>query len=173
MYCIYKRVWWLLSKNLLSFILSKQFPKHNPICLNIFYIFLVRQMIKLKQSKKNLIWMINFLQVREIKQTRDNGDFSLTEYNTRDKIKHTNKLNTESVLCSSNICVLCYFKIILRPRRNQLMMEANQKVQEINVKLNECKPKSEIKSRSKSWYVLEVEKQKSSQIGSVLTVNLF
>ena len=40
-------------------------------------------------------------------------------------------------------------------------------------KLNECKPKSEIKSRSKSWYVLEVEKQKSSQIGSVLTVNLF
>ena len=39
MYCIYKRVWWLLSKNLLSFILSKQFPKHNPICLNIFYFF--------------------------------------------------------------------------------------------------------------------------------------
>ena len=117
--------------------------------------------------------MINFLQVREIKQKRDSGDFSLTEYNTHDKIKHTNKLNTESVLCSSNICVLCYFKIILHPRRNQLMMEANQKVQEINVKLNECKPKSEIKSRSKSWYVLEVEKQKSSQIGSVLTVNLF
>ena len=117
--------------------------------------------------------MINILQVREIKHKRDHGDFSLTGYNTRGKIKHTNKLNTESVLCSSNICVLCYFKIILRPRRNQLMMEANQKVQEINVKLNECKPKSEIKSRSKSWYVLEVEKQKSSQIGSVLTVNLF
>ena len=110
-------------------------------------------MIKLKQSKKNWIWMINFLQVREIKQKRDNGDFSLTEYNTRDKIKHTNKLNTESVLCSSNICVLCYFKIILHPRRNQLMMEANQKVQEDNVKLNECKPKSEIKSRSESWYM--------------------
>ena len=54
-----------------------------------------------------------------------------------------------------------------------MMMGANQKVQEINVKLNECEPKSEIKSRSKSWYVLEVEKQKSSQIGSVLTVNLF
>ena len=68
-----------------------------------------------------------------IKQKRDNGDFSLTGYNTRDKIKHKNKLNTESVLCSSNVCVLCYFKIILHPRRNQLMMEANQKVQEINV----------------------------------------
>ena len=68
------------------------------------------------------------------------------------------------------------FKIILHPRKNQLMMMmmgANRKVQEINVKLNECEPKSEIKSRSKSWYVLEVEKQKSSQIGSVLTVNLF
>ena len=77
--------------------------------------------------------MINILQVREIKQKRDNGDFSLTGYNTRDKIKHTNKLNTESILCSSNICILCYFKIILNPRRNQLMMEANQKVQEINV----------------------------------------
>ena len=150
--------------------------KAQPNMSNYFLFFWVRQMIKLKQSKKNWIWMINFLQVREIKQKRDNGDFSLTEYNTRDKIKHTNKLNTESILCSSNICVACYFKIILRPRRNQLMMmmmEANQKVQEINVKLNECKPKSEIKSRSKSWYVLEVEKQKSSQIGSVLTVNLF
>ena len=86
------------------------------------------------------------------KQKRDSGNFSLTEYN-RDKIKHTNKLNTESVLGSSNICVLCYFKIILHPRRNQLMMEANQKVQEDNVKLNECKPKSEIKSRSESWYM--------------------
>ena len=33
------------------------------------------------------------------------------------------------------------------------MMEANQKVQEDNVKLNECKPKSEIKSTSESWYM--------------------
>ena len=40
MYCIYKRVWWLLSKNLLSFIVFKQFPKHNPICLTILYFFL-------------------------------------------------------------------------------------------------------------------------------------
>ena len=77
---------------------------------NYYLFFWVRQMIKLKQSKKNWIWMINFLQVREIKQKRDNGDFSLTEYNTRDKIKHTNKLNTESILCSSNICVVCYFQ---------------------------------------------------------------
>ena len=102
--------------------------------------------------------MINFLQVREIKQKRDNGDFSLTEYNTRDKIKHTNKLNTESVLCSSNICVLCYFKIILHPRRNQLMMEANQKVQEINITLNEYMPefKSEYKSKYKSWSSSEI-----------------
>ena len=53
--------------------------------------------------------MINFLQVREIKQKRDSGDFSLTEYNTHGKIKHTNKLNTESVLCSSNIlCSLLF-----------------------------------------------------------------
>ena len=37
MYCIYKRVWWLLSKNLLSFIVFKHFPKHNPICLTILF----------------------------------------------------------------------------------------------------------------------------------------
>ena len=39
MYCIYKRICWLLSKNLLSFIVLKQFPKHNPICLIIFLFF--------------------------------------------------------------------------------------------------------------------------------------
>ena len=34
--------------------------------------------------------MINFLQVREIKQKRDGWfKFVTTEYNTRDKIKHT------------------------------------------------------------------------------------
>ena len=38
-YCIYKRVCWLLSKNLSSFIVLKQFPKHNPICLIIFLFF--------------------------------------------------------------------------------------------------------------------------------------
>ena len=32
-----------------------------------------------------------------------------------------------------------------------MTMEANQKVQEINIKLNECKPKSEFKSKYKSW----------------------
>ena len=32
-------------------------------------------------------------------------------------------------------------------------MEANQKVQEINVKLNKCERKSEIKSKSESWYM--------------------
>ena len=54
MYCIYKRVWWLLSKNLLSFILSKQFPKHNPICLIIFSIFLGTSDDKVKAIQEKL-----------------------------------------------------------------------------------------------------------------------
>ena len=35
-------------------------------------------------------------------------------------------------------------------------MEAKQKVQEINVKLNECKPKFEYKSKYKSWSSSEI-----------------
>ena len=34
-----------------------------------------------------------------------------------------------------------------------MTMEANQKVQEINVKLNKYKRESEIKSKSESWYM--------------------
>ena len=37
-----------------------------------------------------------------------------------------------------------------------MTMEASQKVQEINIKLNECKRKSEIKSKYKSWSSSEI-----------------
>ena len=37
-----------------------------------------------------------------------------------------------------------------------MTMEAKQKVQEINVKLNECKPKFEYKSKYKSWSSSEI-----------------
>ena len=53
-------------------------------------------------------------------------------------------------------------------------MEANQKVQEINVKLNKCERKSEIKSKSESWYMYQrLKKQKSSQIVIVLIINMY
>ena len=54
MYCIYKRVCWLLSKNLLSFTVFKQFPEHNPICLIIFYFFLGTSEDKFKAIQEKL-----------------------------------------------------------------------------------------------------------------------
>ena len=45
--------------------------KAQPNIFNYFLFFQVRQRIKLKQSKKIWIWMINILQVREIIQKRD------------------------------------------------------------------------------------------------------
>ena len=54
MHCIYKLVWWLLSENLLSFIVFKQFPKHNPLCLIIFYFFLGTAEGEVKAIQENL-----------------------------------------------------------------------------------------------------------------------
>ena len=53
LYCIHKRVCWLLSKNLLSFIVLKHFPKHNGTCL-IIYIFLATSEDKVKAIQEKL-----------------------------------------------------------------------------------------------------------------------
>ena len=77
MYCIHKRVCWLLSKNLLSSIVLKHFPKHNPICLIMFYFFLGTSGDKVKAIQEKLDLDDKLSSGERNKMKKDSGNLSL------------------------------------------------------------------------------------------------